>query len=90
MQAARFVTLCFVYSGLLLVVQYLTVSGYSIDLAGLAQLGVALSILATGLVRLWNPDVEAENPAAYGWFAYGMAALSLLLTAIFLGQLLLL
>lgn len=89
MRAARFVTLCFVYSGLLLLIQYLTVSEYSFELVGLAQLGVALSILATGLARLWKPEVEAENPAEYGLFAYGMAVLSVMLSAIFLGQLLL-
>ena len=90
MRAARFVTLCFVYSGLILLTQYLTVYQYSFTIVGLAQLGVALSILATGLARLWNPAVETGNPAEYGLFAYGMAALSLVLSLLFAAQLLLL
>lgn len=90
MHAARFVTLCFVYSGLLLVAQYLTFYGTSIEIAGLAQLGVALSILAAGIVRLRNPEQEAQNPAEYGALAYGMAVLSALLTVLFLGGLLVL
>lgn len=83
-------TLCFVYSGLVLLLQYVTVHRLAFDIAGVAQLGVALSILATGLYRLWKPEAEADNPAEYGPFAYGLAALALVLTGIFLGQLLLL
>ena len=90
MRAARFVTLCFVYSGLLLLIQSVTAYQSSSELAGLAQLAVALSILATGGYRLWNPDIESENPAEYGLLAYGMAILSLFLTILLFGQLLLL
>lgn len=89
-RAPRFVTLCFVYSGLVLPDQSITVYRYSFDIAGLARLGVALSIAATGLYRLWNTEVEADTPAAYGLFTYGMAALAFFLTGIFLGQFLLL
>jgi hypothetical protein len=90
MRAARFVTLCFIYSGLIFLAQYVTIYGVSFELAGLAQLGVGLSILAAGLLRLKRPEEEAQNPAEYGLFTYGMGALSLFITVIFLGQLLLL
>jgi hypothetical protein len=63
--------------------------GVSFELPSLSQLGVGLSILAVGLLRLWKPE-EEQNPTEYGLFAYGMAALTVFLTAIFLGQLLLL
>lgn len=87
MRAARFVTLCFVYSGAILLAQYAIVYRYSLGLEGLAQLGTGLCILAVGLFRLRDPQKEAQTPAQYGYFAYGMAALSLFLTVIFLGQL---
>ena len=90
MRAARFVTLCFVYSGLVFLAQYATLYGVSFEIAGLAQLGVGLSILAAGLLRLKRPEEEAQNPAEYGPLAYGTAALSVFVTIIFLGQLLLL
>jgi hypothetical protein len=90
MRAARFVTLCFVYSGVIFLAQYVAVYGVSFELTGLAQLGVGLSILAGGILRLTRPEEEAQNPAEYGLFAYGMAALSLFITVILLGQLLLL
>jgi len=90
MRAARFVTLCFVYSGLVFLAQYATLYGVSFEIAGLAQLGVGLSILAAGLLRLQRPEEEAQNPAEYGALAYGIAALSIFATLVFLGQLLLL
>ena len=90
MRAARFVTLCFVYSGLVFPAQYATVYGASVEVAGLAQLGVGLSILAAGLLRLKRPEEEAQNPAEYGFLTYGTAALSVFVTLVFLGQLLLL
>lgn len=90
MRPDRFVTLCFLYSGLVLLAQYLIVYQFRLSLGALAQVGVALSILATGLVRLWYPDEERGNPAEWGPFTYGVAVLSCLLTVIILGQLVLL
>jgi hypothetical protein len=84
------VTLCFIYSGSIFLAQYATIYGVSFELAGLAQLGVGISILAAGIIRLRRPEEEAQNPAEYGLFTYGMAALSIFITLIFLGQLLLL
>ncbi len=62
----------------------------SFEIAGLAQLGVGLSILAAGLFGLKTPEEEAQNPAEYGLLAYGIAALSVFVTIVSLGQLLLL
>ena len=86
MRAARFVTLCFIYSGLTLLVHYVMSFGLTIEIRGLAHLGVGVSILAAGAIRLQNPEQEAQNPADYGFLAYGMAVLSASLTAIVLGQ----
>lgn len=87
MHPARFVTLCFLYNGSVLLAQYLVVYRFALGLGGLAQLGAALSVLGVGIIRLRNPEAEADNPANVGAFTYGMAGLSVLLTAIFLAQL---
>ena len=87
MRPARFVTLCFLYSGLILLVQYGIVFKFQLGLEGISQLGVALSILAVGLVRLRIQEEEKQNPAEWGLFAYGMGALAIFLTIIFLVQL---
>lgn len=81
-------TLCFLYSGLIFVGQYAVIHQFQFNLGALSQLGVGISILAVGFVRLWNPSEEQQNPSEWGLFTYGMAALSLFLTAIFLAQLL--
>lgn len=86
MRPSRFVTLCFLYNGAVLLAQYLVVYRFALGLGGLAQLGVALSVLGVGIIRLRDPETEADNPANFGAFTYGMAALSVLLTAIFLAQ----
>ena len=90
MRAARLVTSCFLYSGLVLLARSVIFYGVSFELASLSQLGVGGSILAFGLLRLWKPEEENQNPAEYGLFAYGMAALSVFITVLFFGQLLLL
>lgn len=87
MRPERFVTLCFLYSGCILLLQYGVVFRLQLDLEALSHLGMGLAILAAGLLRVLNPDEESGNPAEYGWVTHGMAALSLFLTAIFLGQL---
>ena len=87
MRPARFVTLCFLYSGLVLSTQYAVFYRFRLELGSLAQLGVALSVLAVGGVRLRYPEEERGTPAEYGLFTYGMLLLSALLTAIFLARL---
>lgn len=90
MRPARFVTVCFLYAGLMLVAQQTLLYPLGFDLSTVAGVGVGLSVLATGLVRLWNPETERQNPAEYGLFTYGMAVLCVFLTGIFVVQLLLL
>jgi len=84
MQAGRFVTLCFLYCGLIFLAQYVVFFGFSFELDGATQLGVGVLLLAAGVIRLNMPKEEDQNPAEYGPFAYGMAAFSLILTAILL------
>lgn len=88
MQADRFVTICFLYSGLILLTQYGIIYRFSVGIDGLAQLGVALSLFGVGLVRLRDPKAENQNPAEYELFAYGMAVISIILPSIFIVQLL--
>ncbi|RBI60002.1 hypothetical protein DMJ13_20160 [halophilic archaeon] len=87
MRPARFVTLCFVYSGGVLLVQSLFVYQVQLGIASLVRVGVALSLIVTGLERLRRPETEEDNPAAYGPFAYTIAFLCLALTVIVLVQL---
>lgn len=89
MEPARFVTLCFLYCGLLLFTQYAVIYELRLEGGALAHLGVALSIVAAALVRLRYPDEEDANPATWGAFTYGMAALSIILTGTSLAQLVL-
>lgn len=87
MDPSRFVTLCFLYSGTVLLAQYVFIYRFELGLEGLAQLGVAFSVLGVGLVRLRYSKKEEQKPTTYGISTYGMAILSLVLTAIFLVQL---
>lgn len=87
MRPERFVTLCFLYAGVVFLAQYVVVYQFRLDVGSLANLGVSLAILAAGIIRLRNPEAEEQNPAEWGLFTYGMAALCLLLTGLFLGQL---
>jgi hypothetical protein len=84
----RFVTLCFLYTGLALLFRGVVLSPFDLSLGGVLQLGVALGVLATGVFRLWHPDEERENPAHWGLFTYAMAALALALTGALLAQVL--
>ena len=86
MHSSRFVTVCFLYSGAILLVQFVFIYQFQLNVESLAQLGVALSIVGTGIIRLRNPE-EAQTPAEYELFAYSMAVLSIALTVIFLAQL---
>ena len=87
MRPERFVTYCFLYAGVLILAQYTILYPIRLDVATLAQLGVAASILAIGLSRLRSPDLEAKNPGEYGIFTYSMALLCIALTALFFVQL---
>lgn len=83
MKPTRFVTFSFVYSGIVLLTQaFLFESLFAI----ITQFGVGLSILGTGLLRLYKPEEYAQKPTKYGLLAYGMAVLALVITALFLVQ----
>lgn len=89
MGPSRFVTYCFLYTGSILLVQSLVVYGLDVDLAGLAQFAVAASVLATGVIRLRSAPESYRTPTEYGLFTHSLAVLSVLLTALFVGQLML-
>ena len=82
MQPSRFVSLCFVYSGALLVVLRLVVYRPEQMTGVILGVGADLCILFTGLYRLYSETAE-QSPEKYGPFAYGMALLSLVLTGLF-------
>lgn len=84
MKPVRFVTLCFVYSGMVLLAQAAFLFESPITI--ITQLGVGISILGTGLLRLYNPKKYEQKPTEYGLLTYGMAILALVLTALFLVQ----
>lgn len=87
MRPARFVTYCFLYSGTVLLAQSLVATQFQLNLESIVWVGVALTILFIGLIRLRHPEKEGRKPTKYGPLAYGMAGLSLVITAIFLVQL---
>ena len=82
MRASRFVTVCFIYSGVVLLATQAVLFPSASTAALAANASVAVCILATGVYRLYSGS-EAGNPERYGALAYGMAALSLIVTAIF-------
>ena len=86
MRPERFVTYCFLYAGLVLLAQYVFIYPLRLDVATLAQLGVGLSILAAGVLRLYSPSQEADNPGEYGIFAYSIALLCVMLSGLFFLQ----
>ena len=49
MRAARFVTLSFIYCGVIFLVQYVAFYGFSFAPLGLVNLGVGVSVLAVGV-----------------------------------------
>lgn len=86
MRPERFVTYCFIYAGVVLLAQYVVIYPLRLDVATLAQLGVGVSILAVGLLRLRSSELEADNPGEYGVFAYSMALLCVVLSGLFFLQ----
>ncbi len=84
MKSTRFVTICFVYSGTILLAQGAFL--FESPIAIITQIGVGLSILGTGLLRLYKPEEYERKPTEYGPLAYAMATLALVLTALFLAQ----
>lgn len=89
MHASRFVTLCFIYSGVLIVAMQVVVYSPDLLVATIGNASAGLCILFTGVQRLYSDEGE-RSPEEYGLFAYGMASLSVLITLLFLGSLFLL
>lgn len=79
---ARFVTLCFIYSGLALLAQ--AALTYPVGWAWLSNSGIGLIILFNGFYRLWKPHQEEHRPTEYGFMAYAMGGLSIVVTALLL------
>lgn len=86
MQPSRFVTLCFIYSGVLIVAMQVVVFSPDLLVATIGNAGAGLCIFFTGVYRLYSEEGEGK-PDEYGLFAYGMASLSVLITLLFLGSL---
>lgn len=82
MSPARFVTACFLYSGTILLIQAAIGLRDGSAIGAIVLAGTGLAIVATGILRLRDPELEADNPATYGPLAYGIAALSLMLTVL--------
>lgn len=89
MQAARFMTYCFVYIGLVIMAQYALFYGISLELNAIVQFAGGLAILSIGGVRLWKPE-EEQYPEEYGLLTYGMAAVSVFVTVTLLASVLIL
>ena len=87
MEPGRFVSLCFLYSGGVLLATHSVTYGLELGLESVAQYAVALVIMGAGLYRLSDPSRETPNPEEYGPLTYGMGLLALLLTVLFLAQL---
>lgn len=86
MTPARFVTLCFLYSGAVLVVSHVFTYEFRLGFDILAQGAVSLVIFLTGVVRLLRPEY-GDEPEEWGLFTGVMALLALLVTLVVLRQL---
>lgn len=83
MHPSRFVTLCFIYSGVLLLMTQTVIYRPDLRIAVVGNAVTALCLLFVGVFRLYS-EQEEKRLAEYGLFAYGMALSSLLATALFL------
>jgi heme O synthase-like polyprenyltransferase len=81
-RSARFVTLCFLYCGVVLLASQLLVYRPGALLVTAGNVGAALCILATGVYRLYDGDEDAR-PQSYGLFTYSMAGFAVVVTALF-------
>lgn len=87
MDPGRFVSLCFLYSGGVLLATHSLTYGLELGLESGTQYLVALVVFGTGLYRLSDPSRETPSPDEYGPLTHGMGLLALLLTVLFLAQL---
>lgn len=88
MEPGRLVSLCFLYSGGVLLATHSLTYGLQLALESVARYAVALVISGPGLYRLSGPARESPDPDGYGPITYGMGVLAFLATVLFLAQLL--
>ncbi|KDE58678.1 hypothetical protein EL22_03370 [Halostagnicola sp. A56] len=86
MHPSRFVTRCFIYNGVLLLVTQPLIYRSDLSLAVVGNAVTALCLLFVGVFRLYS-EQEEKRPAEYGSFASGMVLSSLLATTLFLAGL---
>ncbi len=86
MHSSRFVTLCFIYSGVLLVVMQVGIYSPDLTVATIGNAGAGLCILFLGVYRLYSEE-EEKIPEEYGLFTYVVTALAVLITLLFLTSL---
>ncbi|MFC7019115.1 MULTISPECIES: hypothetical protein [Haloarcula] len=87
MRAARLVTDCFLYCGVVLLLNNLVVYGVRVSVESVANYGLAVVIAFVGFSRLLRPEIEAQRPAEYGFFTYVMVGLAVVLTVLVVAQL---
>ncbi len=86
MHAPRFVTLCFIYAGVMLLATQAVVQTPGLTVATVVNGGAALCILFSGVYRLYSED-EERKPQEYGPLTYVIAGFAILVTLLFLGSL---
>lgn len=86
MHPARFVTWCCLYSGVLFLMTQMLFYQSRLPVPVIWNSGAAVCILLVGLYRLYS-DTAETYPTEYGILTYGVALLSILVTAIFLAAL---
>ena len=86
MEPGRFVSLCFLYGGGVLLATHSLTYGLQLGPESVTQYAVALAIFGTGLYRLSDPSRETPSPDEYGALTYGMGLLALLVTVLFLAH----
>ena len=83
MDPSRFVTVCFVYTGVVLLATNVVVYRPGLTLATVGNGAAAVCILATGVHRYYSEEAE-RTPEEYGLLAAAMAMFALLVTILFL------
>ena len=80
-------TYCFLYYSAVLLLNNLVTYGVQFSVESLANYGLAVVIAFVGFSRLVRPEVEAQRPAEYGILTYVLVGLAVLVTVLFVAQL---
>ena len=83
MHPARFVSLLFIYAGMILILQAGFWYDWQLGLELASQAATGAIILLFPLVRMRQP-IEEQRPSQYGPFVYVLVGLCLLLTTLFI------